>query len=106
MKEGPMWIALLDTEVVGTVAAVKKSDSLYMRGMGVLPRARGSRIGEALVDAVVSYASSEGCTRLFLSTTPFLHRAIRLYEKCGFTRTDEAPYDLHGTPLFTMERIL
>jgi len=45
-----------------------------------------------------------GCKRLYLSTTPFLHSAIRLYERCGFRRTDEGPHDLFGTPLFTMEK--
>jgi hypothetical protein len=36
-----------------------------------------------------------------LSTTPFLHDAIRLYERAGFERRP-ALLDLHGTPLFAM----
>lgn len=28
------------------------------------------------------------------------------YEHFGFRRTDEGPHDLHGTPLFTMEKRL
>jgi len=41
-----------------------------------------------------------------LSTTPFLHPAIALYERCGFARTGEGPVDLAGTPLFTMTKAL
>jgi hypothetical protein len=41
-----------------------------------------------------------------VSTTPFLLRAITLYERCGFRRTGDGPEDLSGTPLFTMEKTL
>src|SRR5260370_227302 len=43
---------------------------------------------------------------MYLSTTPFLDRAIRLYERFGFQRSDEGPLDLFGTPLFTMTKRL
>ena len=38
--EGPVWAALLDGSIVGTVAAVVKEGSLYMRSMAVAPAAR------------------------------------------------------------------
>jgi hypothetical protein len=47
-----------------------------------------------------------GYERLLLSTTPFLDRAIRLYEKFGFRRNGEPPHDLFGTPLITMDKII
>ena len=106
MSEGPVWVALVDGEIVGTVSVVLKSESLYVRGMAVLPRTRGARVGKLLMDQVEQYAEEKGCKRLFLSTTPFLDRAIRLYEKFGFRRTQEGPQDLFGTPLFTMEKRL
>ena len=74
--------------------------------MAVLPTARGQRIGELLLVHVEQFAVSKGFRRLFLSTTPFLDRALRLYEKFGFRRTDEGPNDLFGTPLFTMEKAI
>ena len=104
MAEGPMWVALRDSDVFGTVAAVLKQESLYMRGMAVLPAARGLGVGARLVEQVESWARVERCTRVFLSTTPFLSAAIRLYESAGFRQTDEEPHDLFGTPLFTMEK--
>ena len=106
LTEGPVWVALLEETVVATVSAVAKGESVYVRGMAALPAARGHRIGELLMDSVEQFASSQECKRLFLSTTPFLNRAIALYERLGFVRTDEGPHDLHGTPLFTMEKML
>ncbi|MGH9751682.1 MAG: GNAT family N-acetyltransferase [Blastocatellia bacterium] len=77
-----------------------------MRGMAVDPAARGSGIGRELMTWVEEYAARRGFKRLYLSTTPFLSDAIRLYEKCGFVRTDDGPDNLFGTPLFTMEKKL
>lgn len=104
MKQGPVWVALLDETIVGTVSVVAKGKSLYVRGMAVQPSARGRRIGELLLTHIEAFAIEEEFERLFLSTTPFLDRAIRLYESFGFQRTDEGPDDLHGTPLITMEK--
>lgn len=106
MREGPVWVALLETEVVGTAAAVIKSGSVYIRGMAVRPAARGSGAGTRLLQQVESWATAQGCSRLFLSTTPFLTSAIRLYERFGFRRSDDDLYDLFGTPLFNMEKTI
>jgi GNAT superfamily N-acetyltransferase len=102
MSEGPVWVALCDGVTVGTVSAVRKGSSVYIRGMAVVPTKRGSGAGFRLLQEVEQWAFAEGCDRLFLSTTPFLDSAIRLYEKSGFRRTDEGLHDLFGTPLFTM----
>jgi putative acetyltransferase len=104
VQEGPVWVALREGVMLGTVAAVVKSESVYVRGMAVLPNARGSGTGTRLLRQIEAWAAIEGYTRLFLSTTPFLDSAIRLYEKFGFRRTDEGLHDLFGTPLFTMEK--
>lgn len=106
ITEGPVWIALRDGKVVGTVSALLQGDSLYVRGMAVLPSARGHRIGELLMEKAESFASAQKCRRILLSTTPFLGRAIALYERLGFNRLDDSPHDLYGTPLFTMEKRL
>lgn len=107
MREGPVWLAFRGpSDVVGTVAAKVKDHSLYMRGMAVVPGARGLGIGARLFQQVEAWASNHKCRCIFLSTTPFLDSAIRLYEKLGFRRTDEGARDLFGTPLFTMEKIV
>jgi len=106
MNEGPAWLAMHSDIALGTVAALVKAQSAYIRGMAVLPSARASGVGAALLRHVEDWAASQGCSRLFLNTTPFLSAAIRLYEKFGFRRTGEGPQELAGTPLFTMEKKL
>jgi GNAT superfamily N-acetyltransferase len=106
MREGPVWVALRQSVVVGTVAAMVKGESIHIRGMAVLPAARGSGAGAALLKQVEEWAARERYTRLFLSTTPFLGSAIQLYERFGFRRTEDGLHDLFGTPLFTMEKVL
>ena len=66
-----------DETIVGTVSVVVKGETLYLRGMTVSPSARGHRVGELLLRQIENFAAENGFTRLFLSTTPFLHRAIR-----------------------------
>jgi GNAT superfamily N-acetyltransferase len=106
MTEGPVWVVIRDQAIVGTASAVSQGEYLYVRGMAVLPNARGQKIGALLLAHIESFASANGFTRLFLSTTPFLSSAIRLYERFGFRRIDDGPHDLFGTPLFTMEKLL
>ena len=72
----------------------------------MLPTARGLGIGRLLLDRIEHIAIEENCARLFLSTTPFLTRAILLYEAFGFKATAEGPHELFGTPLLTMEKLI
>jgi putative acetyltransferase len=106
LNEGPIWVALQGAVVVGTASASPQGDALYVRGMAVDPAARGSGIGRELMERIEEYALELRFKRLYLSTTPFLIGAIRLYEKCGFVRSEDGPEDLFGTPLFTMEKKL
>lgn len=106
MSEGPMWLAVENAQIIGTVAAISKGEVLHVRGMGIVPTARGKKIGELLLKHVEEFARRQGKTRMTLSTTPFLARAIRLYENFGFERSDEGPLNLFGTPLFSMEKEL
>jgi ribosomal protein S18 acetylase RimI-like enzyme len=105
LSEGPIWVAVRNNEVVGTVGGIVRGESLYIRGMAVLPTARKSGAGSQLLAEIERYAVQTGCRRLFLTTTPFLDSAIRLYERSGFCLTGERS-DLFGTPLLTMEKLL
>lgn len=106
LNEGPLWVAVQNGIMVGTVSAVPKGEALYIRSMAVLPTARGQNVGGSLLQQIERYARRQGCRSLFLSTTPFLTRAIRLYERYGFQRSGDSPPDLFGTPLIMMMRRL
>ena len=105
--EGPIWIALVDDEVVGTVSVVKEPDWLYIRSMAVLPAAQGHGVGGALLDAIEQFAAETGVETLFLYTTHFSADAIRLYERHGFIRGRETTAEEWcGTPGFEMWKYL
>lgn len=103
-REGQIWVALLDEQIVGTVSAVRRDADVHIRSMAVLPKARGNRIGERFLEYIENFAARSNFRRLTLSTTPFLQPAVRLYERFGFVRNGTD--DLHGTPLITMEKNL
>jgi GNAT superfamily N-acetyltransferase len=105
-SDGPVWIAALGDQLVGTISAVPKSEGLYIRSMAVLSSHRGHGIGHLLLQAVEQFAIAQGFQCMFLSTTPFLEQAIRLYEQFGFHRTNDVPHELFGTPLFSMVKRL
>ncbi len=106
LAEGPTWVAEDEGRVVGTIAAVKRENGVYVRSMAVTTAARGKHVGRALMLQLELFAVSTDASRMYLSTTPFLFAAIRLYESLGFRRTGEPPDELHGTPLFTMAKPL
>ena len=93
-----------ESQLANRISAVVKQEGLYIRGMAIVPNARGKRIGVTLLQQAESFGLERGIRRLFLSTTPFLFRAISLYENYGFTKSPSGPHDLCGTPLFTMEK--
>lgn len=101
-NEGPVWVAIRDCDLLGTIAAVPTGENVCIRSMAIRPRGQGFGLGRLLLEQVERFANENGFRQMRLSTTPFLLRAIRLYEQFGFTRTDDGPFDLFGTPLFTM----
>ena len=104
ITDGPIWIVESGTGIAGTVSAVRRPDGVHVRSMAVAPGARGLGIGRLLLDQVQSFADAHACDHLYLSTTPFLSQAIKMYERAGFVPTSAPPYELFGTPLFTMRK--
>jgi GNAT superfamily N-acetyltransferase len=104
--EGPVWVALSAGQIVGTIAAVSRDEALYVRSMAIQTTARGSGLGRSLLERVEDFAVRQAHKRMYLSTTPFLYRAIRLYEQFGFVKTVEGPDELYGTTIFTMEKYI
>ena len=103
--EGPIWVAITDGQIIGTVSTVPEPEWLYIRSMAVDPGAQGSRIGYRLLEAVEAYGIENGFDRLFLYTSHFLTGARKFYERCGFVKgRDTDPEEWHGTPGWGMDR--
>lgn len=64
----------------------KPGDAILL-SMWVSPTARGKGVGEALIDAVVDWARSEGFGRLLLEVADENAPAIALYDRKGFKPT-------------------
>ena len=92
-EQGPIWIAELDGEPVGTVSGMPDGERFYIRSMAIKPTAQRGGIGQKLVDAFESYARENGFEKIFLYTTFVLPGAKHLYEKNGFYVLRETPPD-------------
>ncbi|MGI8582228.1 MAG: GNAT family N-acetyltransferase [Chitinophagaceae bacterium] len=106
LKEGNVWVAVKDEHIIGTVAVVKQGNDLYIRGMAVLPEARGLQIGWKFLEHIQQYAVENNFKSLLLSTTPYLPSAIHLYKKFGFEQIGEVDNSFYGTLIFTMKKLL
>jgi ribosomal protein S18 acetylase RimI-like enzyme len=85
--------------VVGTIGgAVVSTSEGHLRGMAVPPQWHGCGIAQRLLEAMEEHLLATGCTSISLATTEPLQRAMRFYEKNGFTRTGKIT-DFFGMPL-------
>ncbi|MET7570717.1 bifunctional helix-turn-helix transcriptional regulator/GNAT family N-acetyltransferase [Streptomyces sp. NPDC005492] len=96
-----VWIAELDGRAVGCVMCVRDEapGTARLRLLLVEPDARGLRIGDQLVSAVVEFARGVGYRDLVLWTNDILGAARRIYQRHGFVLTAEKPHRSFGQDL-------
>lgn len=105
--EGPMWVAELDSEIVGTVSLTTEPEGLYIRSMAVSPRAQRLGVGHKLLNALHEHAGACEIKRVFLYTTYFTPGAVDMYEKHGYTFVrDTEPDEWYGVAGLEMERFI
>jgi GNAT superfamily N-acetyltransferase len=75
--------------------AVEPEGCCEMKRLYVLPEARGTGLGKALIDAVVREAGRIGYREMRLDTLPSMLEAQTLYRRCGF----EAMEAYYATPV-------
>ena len=86
------FVAVVDGVDSGMVRGAPSSDddsSAYLISLWVAPQARGLGVGDALIDAVVTWARSEGYTRLLLDAGIENRPAVALYSRKGFKPTGQ-----------------
>lgn len=84
-KGGKVFFAECGGEIIGTVALIKVSETVFeMAKMAVRPEFRGLGAGEKLGRHLIEEAKKLGCTRLFLESNQKLIPALTLYRKLGF----------------------
>jgi N-acetylglutamate synthase-like GNAT family acetyltransferase len=84
-KGGKVFFAKYGDKIIGTVALIKVSETVFeMAKMAVKPAFRGLGAGEELGKHLIEAAKKLGCKRLFLESNRQLNPALALYKKLGF----------------------
>lgn len=105
--EGPIWLAHIGGEPIGTVSGLPEDERFYIRSMAIKPTVQRGGIGQRLLDTLEAFAREAGYTKLYLYTTFVLPGAKLLYEKNGFYVVREtAPEGWHGMGGIEMEKEL
>jgi GNAT superfamily N-acetyltransferase len=84
--------AVVDNSDVGLVRGVpdgKAEDTARLHSLWVSPEARGTGVGEVLIDTVIEWAHSKGFDRLRLGVSDDNAWAIALYARKGFEPNGE-----------------
>ena len=91
------WVAESDGQVVGSISVVREWSNFrggqywWIQSVFIAPAHRSRGLIEQLLDHVTSVARTEGALDLRLYAHASNARALRVYERCGFTT---APYVL------------
>ena len=82
------FIARIDDKIIGGggifPSPALPADTCELVKMYLLPEARGTGIGAALINLCMETARSKGFKHMYIETMPELKRAILVYEKFGF----------------------
>ena len=84
-KGGEIFFALIDDNVVGTVAMIRSADRIYeLAKMTVEINYRGNGVANKLMDQCLDYAINNNAQQIYLITNDTLLIARNLYDKYGF----------------------
>lgn len=93
-RESGASFALEDNGQFAGIASCFVADNpatVHLVGMWVAPELRGGGAGRTLVEAIVEWARENGADRVCLCVEAGNAAALRLYERCGFSRADPRP---------------
>ena len=88
-KGGFIYFARLNTNIIGTVSLLKKTNTIYEIGkMAVSKHAQGLGIGTLLLEHCLQVAQEKNILKLVLYSNTKLKSALHLYTKYGFIETE------------------
>ncbi|WP_179007909.1 GNAT family N-acetyltransferase [Winogradskyella forsetii] len=96
-KGGFIFFAMKEEEVIGTAALMPTENPgvLELTKMAVLPKERGQKIGQLLLQHCIDFARAKELEGLLLYSSTKLENAIYLYRKYGFKELElekDSPY--------------
>ena len=84
-KGGYIFFLMENTEVIGTVALMKKEEKVYeLTKMAIIPKKRGEKMGQYLMEYCIDFAQNMRLNKLILYSNTLLENAIHIYKKKGF----------------------
>ncbi len=85
-KDGFIFFAKLNDEIVGTVAlmCMNIENSFELTKMAVSPEHRGRKIGQQLMQKCIDFALEQDFESLIIYSSRKLENAIYIYKKYGF----------------------
>jgi len=90
--DGRLFLVEVDSEIAGTISLRKiREDAGEIKRMYVKPKFRGKKLGNLMVEKVISISKENGFSKLFLDTSSFMSSAVSLYKKYGFKEIDSYP---------------
>jgi len=90
--DGRLLLVEVDGEIAGTISLRKiREDAGEIKRMYVKPKFRGKKLGNLMVEKVISISEENGFSKLFLDTALFMSSAVSLYKKYGFKEIDSYP---------------
>lgn len=81
------FLAGLDGVQIGQIGVVDTGGSVYIRGVGIVPKYRRRGYGRQLLAAAVGLMLTEGHTHFTLDVATDNPQALSLYQSCGFYET-------------------
>ncbi|WP_202512962.1 GNAT family N-acetyltransferase [Streptomyces sp. SID3343] len=89
---GRLWVADDGTRVVGAVGLTREdAGRMRLRWVILDPATRGRGVGRALVSTAMTEARRRGAAGVYLWTIAGLPASRHLYDRAGFTLTEEHP---------------
>jgi ribosomal protein S18 acetylase RimI-like enzyme len=84
-NNGKFYVAESNGEIIGTIAIKEEKDmTARLRRLFVDKKHRRQRVGQKLLDTVLSFARDSGYRELVLSTIPTMMEAQEFYKRNGF----------------------
>jgi ribosomal-protein-alanine N-acetyltransferase len=94
-------------QIIGFTCSAQVLDEMHIHEVAIHPDHRRKGLGVLLIHSLLSEAATQNITRIYLEVRPSNHSAIKLYEKCGFTRDGiRKGYYQNGEDAVLMSRLI
>jgi ribosomal protein S18 acetylase RimI-like enzyme len=99
LEEICLFVAVSDGQLVGTIGCKLNGREGHLRGMAVLPDWQGTGVASALLSTAETELEKRGAAFITLDTTEPLARAIRFYQRHGYSPSGRVT-SFFGMPLY------